>query len=86
MITATRIMYICAVQIVVTTIGFILYKRPYLWAWSALAYYKTNTCGTSLERLRTVFATYVYVLNFYNMIFMQIITVSIQNPKYKTQP
>jgi len=57
-VTAARIMYIAAVQIVLTTVGFILYKRPYLWAWTALEYYKEVYCGKHLETINSKFQSY----------------------------
>ena len=57
-ITATGVMYICAVQIVLTTIGFILYKRPYLWAWTALEYYNSVICGDDLNQAIARFEQY----------------------------
>ena len=57
-ITATRVMYIAAVQIGLTTIGFILYKRPHLWGWTALQYYKEVYCGTNLDTINSKFISY----------------------------
>lgn len=57
-VTAARIMYIAAVQIVLTTVGFILYKRPYLWAWTALEYYKEVYCGMHLDTINSKFHSY----------------------------
>lgn len=57
-VTAKTIMYIAAVQIVVTTLGFILYKRPYLWAWTALEYYKKITCGEQLDAVNSKYESY----------------------------
>ena len=57
-VTAKKIMYIAAVQIVLTTVGFILYKRPYLWAWASLEYYKEIVCGDQLDSINAKFLTY----------------------------
>lgn len=57
-VTAKRIMYIAAVQIVITTVGFIMYKRPYLWAWTALEYYKKITCGDNLDAVNAKYESY----------------------------
>ena len=57
-ITAKKIMYVAAAQIVLTTVGFILYKRPYLWAWSALEYYKKTVCGEQLDTVNSKFNSY----------------------------
>lgn len=57
-VTAQRIMYIAAVQIVLTTVGFILYKRPYLWAWTALEYYKEVFCGKNLDTINSKYNSY----------------------------
>lgn len=57
-VTAQRIMYIAAVQIVLTTVGFILYKRPYLWAWTALEYYKEIYCGKHLSAIESKYNSY----------------------------
>lgn len=57
-VTAARIMYIAAVQIVLTTVGFILYTRPYLWAWTALEYYKEVYCGEHLNTINSKYHSY----------------------------
>jgi hypothetical protein len=57
-VTAARIMYIAAVQIVLTTVGFILYKRPYLWAWTALEYFKEVYCGQHLNEIERKYKSY----------------------------
>lgn len=57
-ISAARIMYIAAIQIVLTTIGFILYKRPYLWSWTALKYYKEVHCGRHLDEINAKYQSY----------------------------
>jgi len=57
-VSASRIMYIAAVQIVLTTVGFILYKRPYLWAWTALEYYKEVVCGENLDAINSKYNSY----------------------------
>lgn len=54
-VTPSLVMYIAAAQIVLTTIGFILYKRPYLWAWEALEHYSENYCGDELDRAQNRF-------------------------------
>lgn len=46
-VTPTRILVAGAAQIIITTIGFILYNRPYLWAITALEWYSEEYCGQS---------------------------------------
>jgi len=48
-VTPQLVLYCAAAQVVLTTIGFILYKRPYLWAWEALEYYSSVVCGAKLH-------------------------------------
>ena len=33
-------------------------NRPYLWAWTALKYYKETTCGKNLDLLNSKFKSY----------------------------
>merc|ERR1711953_1155491 len=55
-VTPELVMCCAAAQIVLTTIGFILYKRPYLWAWQALEFYSETHCGTTLDEVEGRFA------------------------------
>jgi len=57
-VTPQLVMYCAAAQIVLTTIGFILYKRPYLWAWEALEYYSEVHCGRELDKINGKYASY----------------------------
>ena len=57
-VTAQKVMYIAAIQVVLTTVGFILYRRPYLWALSALKYYKEIYCGRNLDELNEKMKAY----------------------------
>ena len=57
-ITAQKVMYVAAFQVVVTTVGFILYRRPYLWAFSVLKWYKEEWCGTNLDNAKEKMKTY----------------------------
>jgi len=57
-VTPQLVMYVAAAQIVLTTIGFILYKRPYLWAWEALEHYSEVYCGRELDRVNGKYASY----------------------------
>merc|ERR1712147_105581 len=50
-VSPTRILIAGAVQIVITTIGFILYRRPYLWALTAIEWYSEVYCGTTLDKV-----------------------------------
>jgi len=54
-VSPTRIVIAGAVQIVITTIGFILYRRPYLWALTAIEWYSEVYCGTTLDKIRSRF-------------------------------
>ena len=57
-ITAQKVMCVAAFQVVVTTVGFILYTRPYLWAFSALKFYKEEYCGTNLDIMKEKMKNY----------------------------
>jgi len=57
-VTPSLVMYCAAAQIVLTTVGFILYKRPYLWAWEALEYYSEVYCGRELDKVNAKYGSY----------------------------
>lgn len=50
-VSPTRILIAGAAQIILTTVGFILYRRPYLWALNAIEWYSEVWCGTGLDRV-----------------------------------
>jgi len=52
-VSPTKILIAGALQVVTTTIGFILYKRPYVWALSALEWYDEVYCGTLLDSAKS---------------------------------
>ena len=52
-VTPERIVALCAIQIILTTFGFILYKRPYFWAISAVNFYKKK-CEQNMVALDNV--------------------------------
>merc|ERR1712235_179032 len=52
-VSPTKILIAGALQMVTTTIGFILYKRPYVWALSALEWYDEVYCGTLLDSAKS---------------------------------
>jgi len=56
--SAQKVMYVAAAQIVLTTVGFIFLKRPYLWAWQALDWYKNVYCGTELNAVWAKYLSY----------------------------
>jgi len=56
--TARKVMYVAAVQIGLTVLSFILFKRPYLWALHALQYYAEITCGSHLDQINAKFNSY----------------------------
>lgn len=56
--SAQKVMYVAAAQIVLTTVGFIFLKRPYLWAWQALEWYNNIYCGSELNAVLAKYQTY----------------------------
>ena len=50
-ITLNHILILSCVSIFTMGLGFVLFKRPYIWALHALAYFKKRTCGEGLRAM-----------------------------------
>lgn len=57
-VSPTRIVITGALQVVLTTVGFVLYKRPYLWALTAIEWYSKTYCGTLLDSVEQRYKSY----------------------------
>jgi len=51
-VTSTHVMWICAAQILIAFVGMLIYKKPHLWAYTAISYWKNVYCGSTLAKFQ----------------------------------